>query len=114
MGTWISIARGWYWPCSVRGLVGLLRQQAPLRTEELGETSTAREEEARGGIEIGTELGEGRDFTVLSEVQLERTSELLHDLAVNVISEQAYYVTTTKMERTSGQPNRHGRRKDRR
>ena len=60
--------------------MGLLRQQAPLRTEELGETSTAREEEARGGIEIGTELGEGRDFTVLSEVQLERTGELLHDL----------------------------------
>ena len=64
--------------------------------EELSETSTTAQQEASGGIEIGTELGEGRDFTVLSEVQLERTSELLHDLAVNVISEQAYYVTITK------------------
>ena len=84
------------------------------RTEELSQTGTTVEQEASGGIEIRTELGEGGDFTVLRKVELERTSELLHDLAVNVISEQAYYVTITKMERTSGQPNRHGRRKDRR
>ena len=54
------------------------------RTEELSETGTTREEEAGRRIEIGTELGEGSDLTVLSEVELERTSELLHDLTVKV------------------------------
>lgn len=54
-----------------------------IRTKELGETSTSAEQETSGGIQIGTELSEGSDFTVLSEVELERTSELLHDLAVD-------------------------------
>lgn len=49
------------------------------RTEELSQTGTTGEEETSGGIEIGTELSEGSDFTVLGEVELERTSELLHD-----------------------------------
>ena len=49
--------------------------------EELSETSTTVEQEAGGGIEIRTELGEGSDFTVLSEVELQGTGELLHDLA---------------------------------
>lgn len=52
-------------------------------TEELGQASTTGEEEASRSIEIRTELGEGSDFTVLSEVELERTSELLHDLAID-------------------------------
>ena len=52
------------------------------RTEKLSQTSTTREEEAGRGVEIRTELSEGGDFTVLGEVQLERTSELLHDLAI--------------------------------
>ena len=51
------------------------------RTQELSKTSTSAEEEAGRGIEIGTELCERSNFTVLSEVELERTSELLHDLA---------------------------------
>jgi len=50
--------------------------------EELGQTGTTREQEAGGGIKIGTELSEGSDFTVLSEVELEGTSELLHDLGL--------------------------------
>jgi len=50
-------------------------------TQQLGETSTTGEEEACRGIEIGTKLGKGRDFTVLGKVQLERTSKLLHNLA---------------------------------
>jgi len=33
-----------------------------------------------GGIEIGTELGEGSDLTVLGQEELERTSDLLHGL----------------------------------
>ena len=52
-------------------------------TQELGETGTTREQEASGGVEIGTKLGEGSNLTVLGEVELERTSELLHDLAVD-------------------------------
>ena len=52
--------------------------------EELSETSTTREQEASRGIEIRTELSEGSDFTVLGKVQLERTSELLHDLTEKV------------------------------
>ena len=52
------------------------------RTQELGETGTTGEEETCRGIEIGAELGKGSDFTVLSEVEFEGTSKLLHDLAV--------------------------------
>jgi len=52
-------------------------------TQELSQTSTTGEQEAGGSIEIGAELGEGSDFTVLSEVELQGTGELLHDLAVN-------------------------------
>ena len=82
MGTWISIARGWYWPCSVEKISIRLSQGYWLkRTQELSETGTTREEETSGSIEIGTELGKGRDFTVLGKVQLQRTSKLLHDLA---------------------------------
>jgi len=50
--------------------------------EELGEAGTTTEQEASGGIEIGTELGKRGDFTILGKVQLERTSELLHDLGL--------------------------------
>lgn len=52
------------------------------RTQELSKTGTTREQEASGGIKIGTELSEGSDFTVLGKVELEGTSKLLHDLTV--------------------------------
>lgn len=51
-------------------------------TEELGETGTTAQQESGRGIQIGTELGEGSDFTVLRKVKLERTGKLLHDLAI--------------------------------
>lgn len=51
--------------------------------EELSETGATREQEAGRGIEIGTELSESSDFTVLRKVKFERTSELLHDLAAS-------------------------------
>ena len=54
-------------------------------TEELGQTGTTGEEETSRGVEIRTELGKGSDFTVLGEVELERTSELLHDLAGDAV-----------------------------
>jgi hypothetical protein len=50
--------------------------------EELSETSTTREQEAGRGVEVGAELRERRNLTVLGEVQLERTGELLHDLGL--------------------------------
>ena len=53
-----------------------------LLLEELSETLTTVEGLLGGGIEIGTELGEGSNLTVLGEVELERTSELLHDLGL--------------------------------
>jgi hypothetical protein len=40
-------------------------------TEQLSQTSTTREKETGGGIKVRTELGEGSDFTVLGEVELE-------------------------------------------
>jgi len=48
--------------------------------EELGESDTSVEELLGGGIHIGTELGEGGDLSVLSEIELHGTSDLLHGL----------------------------------
>lgn len=50
--------------------------------EELSETGTTGQQEAGGGVEIRTKLSEGGDFTVLREVELEGTGELLHDLGL--------------------------------
>lgn len=71
-----------------RGVLGLL--------EELSETGTSVEEVSGGGVaevslarnlscrdlQIGTELGKGGDFTVLGEVELERTGNGLHELGL--------------------------------
>jgi len=81
--------------------------------EELSQTGTTGEEEAGRGIEIRTELGEGGDFTVLSEVQLKRTGKLLHDLTVR----NPVNFRTPEHEQkslTSGQQSRHETRRDRR
>jgi hypothetical protein len=48
--------------------------------EELSETGTTVEEETGRRVEVRTELREGSDITVLSEVELERTGDGLHDL----------------------------------
>jgi hypothetical protein len=48
--------------------------------EELSETRSTVEEEAGRGVEVGSELGEGGDITVLGKVKLERSSDGLHDL----------------------------------
>jgi len=48
--------------------------------EELGELLSSVELLLGGGIKIGTELGEGGDFSVLGKLELERTSDLLHGL----------------------------------
>lgn len=51
-----------------------------LLLEELSKLLTSVEEMLGGGIEIGTELGEGSDFSVLGKLELERTGDLLHGL----------------------------------
>jgi len=48
--------------------------------QEFSETGTTVEQELGGGIQVGTELGKGSDFTVLSKEKLKRTSDLLHGL----------------------------------
>jgi hypothetical protein len=54
-----------------------------LLLEELSETLTTVEGLLGGGIEIGTELGEGGDLTVLGQEELEGTSDLLHGLELS-------------------------------
>lgn len=51
-----------------------------LLLEELSQTLTTVEGLLGGSIQIGTELGESSDLTVLSQEELERTSDLLHGL----------------------------------
>ena len=48
--------------------------------EELSQADATAEQEARRSIEVRTELGESRDSTVLCEVELKQTGELLRDL----------------------------------
>jgi hypothetical protein len=54
-----------------------------LLLEELSETLTTVEGLLGGGIEIGTELGEGGNLTVLGQEELEGTSDLLHGLELS-------------------------------
>jgi hypothetical protein len=75
--------------------------------EELSETSTTVEQEAGGGIEIRTELGEGSDFTVLGEVQLQGTSELLHDLTIIPMSKHIPHDITRHLRLGGGTDTRH-------
>jgi len=49
-----------------------------LLLEELGEFLSSVEQVLGGSVEVGTELGEGSDFSVLSELELEGSSDLLH------------------------------------
>lgn len=51
-----------------------------LLLEQLGQTLTTGKGLLGGGIEIGTELGEGSDLTVLSKEELQGTGDLLHGL----------------------------------
>jgi hypothetical protein len=56
--------------CSVMSECVSFHRPENIRTEQLSQTGPTGEEEAGRGIEIGTKLGEGGDFTVLSEVEL--------------------------------------------
>lgn len=46
--------------------------------EELSETGSTVEEVGGGSIEIGTELSEGGDITVLSQVEFEAAAHTFH------------------------------------
>jgi hypothetical protein len=59
---------------NVRRVLGLL--------EELSETGTSVEEVSGGSIQIGTELGESCDFSVLGEVKLQGTGNRLHEFGL--------------------------------
>jgi len=58
----------------IRRVLGLL--------EELSETGTSVEEVSGGSIQIGTELGEGGDLSVLGEVKLQGTGNRLHEFGL--------------------------------
>ena len=51
-----------------------------LLLEELGELLASVEELLGGGVQVRTELGEGGDLTILGELELEGTGQLLHGL----------------------------------
>jgi len=51
-----------------------------LLLEQFSELLTSVEQLLGGSIKVGTELGEGGDFTILSELEFEGTSDLLHGL----------------------------------
>ncbi|RUS30139.1 hypothetical protein BC938DRAFT_479810 [Jimgerdemannia flammicorona] len=50
--------------------------------EQLGEASTTVQQELGGRVQVGSELGEGSNLTVLGKVQLQGTGDLLHGLGL--------------------------------
>lgn len=50
--------------------------------EQLGQTHTTVQQLLGGSIQIGTELSEGSDLTVLGQLQLHGTGDLLHGLGL--------------------------------
>jgi hypothetical protein len=63
-----------------RNHVGDGHRRVLLLLKKFGETLTTGEGLLGGGIKIGTELSEGSNLTVLSQEQLQGTSDLLHGL----------------------------------
>merc|ERR1719470_622499 len=50
--------------------------------QQLSQPDTSVQQLLGGGVEIGTELGEGGDLTVLGELELHGTGDLLHGLGL--------------------------------
>ena len=50
--------------------------------QQLGQPDTPVQQLLGGGVKIGTELGEGSDLTVLGELKLHGTGDLLHGLGL--------------------------------
>lgn len=53
-----------------------------LLLEQFGETGTSGEQVSGGSVQVGTELGERGDFSVLGQVELQGTGDGLHDLGL--------------------------------
>lgn len=51
-----------------------------LLLQQLGQSLTSSQGLLGGGVQVGTELGESSDFSVLSQEQFQRTSNLFHGL----------------------------------
>jgi len=58
--------------------------------DELSKLLTSLKELLSGGIKIGTELGEGSDLSVLSQIELHGTGHLLHGLNLGSGSDTGY------------------------
>ena len=58
--------------------------------DEFSELLTSLKELLGGGIKIGTELGEGSDLSVLSQIELHGTGHLLHSLNLGSGSDTGY------------------------
>ena len=65
-----------------RRILGLLQQ--------FGQPFAARQKPLRRSVEIRTELGEGGDLTVLGELELEGTGDLLHGLDLSGSSDTGH------------------------
>ena len=50
--------------------------------QQLSQPDTSVQQLLGGGVKIGTELGEGGDLTVLGELELHGTGDLLHGLGL--------------------------------
>ena len=61
-----------------------------LLLEQFSELLTSVKQLLGGSIKIGTELGEGGDFTILSELKFERTCDLLHGLDLGCGTDTRY------------------------
>ena len=72
------------------GLLHDLHWHVLLLLEELSELLTTVEQLLGNSVEIGTELGESGDLTVLSELELEGTGDLLHGLDLSGSSDTGH------------------------
>src|SRR5690606_10683067 len=61
--------------------------------EELGQTGAAVQRTLRGGVEVRTELREGRQFAVLGEREAQRTGDRLHRLGLGGAAHAAHRIT---------------------
>src|SRR3974390_329382 len=64
------------------GLLFHLHRRELRLLQELGEPRTAIEQTLGGGVEVGAELREGRNFAVLRELTLDAAGNLLHRLGL--------------------------------
>src|SRR3569623_3441664 len=72
------------------GLLGHGQRRVLLLLHQLGDALAAFELLARALVEVGRELGEGRQFTVLRQVETHTAAELLDDLGLGRATDARY------------------------